>query len=284
MTVALVVLAVVAVLAAGVALAQVRRARQLQRTLDSTTTELDDARSTVAARDAELAAATDRATAAEATANAAETTIAGMVDERRTLDARATEVVADRDRLLADVERLTADHDDASAQVVALEEQLAEMAARADRFREDHRGGLDATALWNLELARAHRTWQHSVAVSPDQPSPFADTDDPLGVAVGVEVAALREEVGVAMELRWSVTVDDLARRLLVLRIVQELLSLSSRVEEAVVLSAEDGPDGTIVLHLDVPDGNAPMGAAHLDGVEHLLTIDATDGLRVVVH
>jgi hypothetical protein len=283
-TVAVVVLAVLAGLLAIATLVMATRARRFERELAGATGELADAHATIDARDAALDVAQESEAAAGRRADDAETAVAAMETERRALDARASEVVAERDRLAADVARLTDDNNGLTEIVLALQEQAASLEERAGRFREDHRPGLDATALWNLELARAERTWRHSVAVSPDQDSPFAGTDDALGVAVEVEVAALREEVGVAMELRWDVTVDDLARRLLVLRLVQELLSVASRAEQAVVLSAESGEDGAVVLHLDSPDENEGIGVVRLEGVEHLITVETDDGVRVTVH
>jgi hypothetical protein len=228
--------------------------------------------------------AEERATTADRRSDAADATVAAMEAERRELDDRATEVVAERDRLIAEVERLTADNEEASAEVLSLGETVAELEERAERFRDDNRPGLDATALWNLELARAERTWRHSVAVSPDQASPFADTDDQLRSAVEIEVAALREEVGVAMELEWSVAVEDLARRLIVLRVVQELLAAASRAEQAVVLTGTSNDAGAVELHLGVPEDHEPIAAIHVAGVEHLVTVDTSDGVRVTVH
>lgn len=284
MNVAVVVLAVLAALLGGVVLALSLRLRRAGQKLSESEAALDEARATIEARDGEVAAANAREGEAERRADAAEATVAAMEDERTVLDARATEVVAERDRLAAEVDQLTSEHAAATEELSTLGAQVAELEERAERFRDDHRSSLDATALWHLELARAERTWRHSVAVSPDQASPFADTDDPLGTAVAIEVAALREEVGVAMELQWEAAVDDPARRLLVLRLVQELLSLASRAEQAVVLTATDAADGAIELHLGAPEDHEPIEAVHLDGVEHLITVDTSDGVRVIVH
>lgn len=285
MTVAVIVLAVVAAVLAGVVIALAARARRLNRDLIDARESLQSERDAVAERDAALATSEERAVVAERHADAADATVVAMEAERRELDDRATEVVAERDRLSAEVERLTADNEDAAAEVVALGEKVADLEERAERFRDEHRPGLDATALWHLELARAERTWRHSVAVSLDQSSPFADTDDPLRSAVEIEVAALREEVGVSMELEWTAVVDDLARRLIVLRVVQELLAAASRSEQAVVLTGTSHDDsGSVELHMRVPEDHDPMEVVHLDGVEHLISIDTTDGVRVTVH
>ena len=284
MSIAVVVLAVLAALAGGAAIALAVRVRRLDRAVESASAEGSALRDALDERTAALTAADERAEAAERTAHEAETAVRAMEDERRVLDARATEVVAERDRLLTEVEQAGTELSAARQEAEDLRGEVTALQEKADRLRDEHRDGLDTTALWNLELARAERTWRHSVAVSPDQPSPFVDADDPLGVAVGVEVAALREEVGVAMELRWDATVDDLARRLLVLRMVQELLSAASRAEQAVVLSATDGDDGAVVLHLGVPEDNEPIDAVQLEGVEHLVTVDTSDGVRVTVH
>ncbi len=90
--------------------------------------------------------------------------------------------------------------------------------------------GIDPELLWALEMTRSERTWRHSVAVDPNAPSPFPDAPDPLRFAVEVEAAALREEVGAFVHLQWDAeAVADPVRRLLVLRVANELLAAAAR-------------------------------------------------------
>lgn len=288
MAVAVVVIAVIAGALALVVAIQIRRVTDLRRALERAGEERDRtaaelARSTADLDVARADLATERETRERAEAARSELK-AGLAD----LEARLTEATEARDRIRAELAERVAEHDaefEAEREQRAAADRRAEEAVeRAARVREEHRPGVDAEALWSLELSRAERTWRHSVAISPDQASPFDDTEDPLRVAVEVEVAALREEVGVAMELEWSAQVDDLSRRVVVLRVVQELLSAVSRSEQAVVLTATGGVDGPVELVLSAPEDHEPVGAVHLAGVEHLVTIDTGDGVRVAIH
>lgn len=186
-----------------------------------------------------------RATRRHAT-DAAE--IARLTDELAATTERADTARAEAD----DAERraAAAEHraDDAEA---ARAEVLAAQASAAEQ-----RAATDAT-LWRLELARSERTWRHSVAILPDGPSPFADTDDPLRLAVETEAAALHEDVGANLAVQWDVDtdLDDPARLLLLLRTAQELLAVAAREDADVTLRAEPGDDG-IVLSLTADDGS----------------------------
>ncbi len=99
-----------------------------------------------------------------------------------------------------------------------------------------------AETLWQLELGRSERTWRHSVATLPDADSPFMATDNPLRLAVEIEAAALREEVGAFISVRWDAgKVEDPARSHLILRVAQELLAEASRDPEPLELVATTG-------------------------------------------
>ncbi len=124
---------------------------------------------------------------------------------------------------------------EATSAAAALELEAAR--AEADQLRsavdsgsDPLAGDIDPELLWALEMTRAERTWRHSVAVDPDGPSPFPDAPDPLRFAVEVEAAALREEVGAFIQLDWRAeAVADPIRRLLVLRVANELLAAAAR-------------------------------------------------------
>lgn len=152
--------------------------------------------------------------------------------------------------------------------------------------------GADAGTLWHLELARSERTWRYSVAILPDDPSPFATTDDALRLAIETEASALRDDVGAFL------TVDvephlcgDPARALLILRLAQELLAQAARLDEPSHLSVGHAPSGAItlsirpveegdVLRLDLTELSLPESDARKvdassspDGV-HTITLD----------
>ncbi len=116
-------------------------------------------------------------------------------------------------------------------------------------------GGVPADTLWTLELARSERTWRTSVAVDPTvAEGPFATTDDPARLAVEVEAAALRENVGAFVAIDWRLPpVDDPARRHLVVRVAQELLEAAARNPQPLRLVAEEVDGGA-----EEADGETP--------------------------
>ncbi|WP_195210531.1 hypothetical protein [Actinomarinicola tropica] len=293
MTAAVVVLALLSGLLAVLLLVQRRRS----------TAALDACRADAGLVADELAAT--RSNAADTERRAAEAEARAEAAERRAADAEASAAAtrADADRASGDREAAlaslaaaedqiaaaqataaaaTTERDEVAAQVVELRERLLALDAASRRTLDAHRPGIEAEALWQLELARAERTWRHSVAASPDGPGPFGETDDPLRTAVEIEVAALREEVGVAMEVDWDATVDDPARCLTVLRLTQELLAAAAREQQAIVLRAhEEG--GEVVLVLSVPEGNPPLEIEVPPLAEHLVSVRSGDDLRVAV-
>ncbi len=113
--------------------------------------------------------------------------------------------------------------------------------------------GAAPAALWDLEMARSERTWRHSVALDPSAPSPFIDAVDPLKLAVEIEAAALREEVGAFVSLNWNAEpVADPVRRLLVLRVANELLASAARLPHPFTMNATGSDE--IVLEIRSTD------------------------------
>jgi len=100
------------------------------------------------------------------------------------------------------------------------------------------------TALWDLEISRSERTWRNSVALNPASVStPFEDAEDPVRLAVEVEAAALRENVGASIVIDWQTgLIEDPSRRHLVVRLAQEILEMAARNPEAsrLVVSGDD--------------------------------------------
>lgn len=118
---------------------------------------------------------------------------------------------------------------------------------------------IDPELLWSLEMTRSERTWRHSVAVDPDGPSPFPDAPDPLRFAVEVEAAAMREEVGAFITVQWDAeTVADPIRRLLVLRIANELLAAASREPQPFLMHAS-GSDEVVIELRSTEEGDSPI-------------------------
>jgi hypothetical protein len=107
----------------------------------------------------------------------------------------------------------------------------------------------EAATLWRLELARSERTWRYSVAILPDDPSPFATTDDPLRLAIETEASALRDDVGafLTVEVEPHLTADP-GKAHLVLRLAQELLAQAARLDEPSHLEVARSPEGVLTL------------------------------------
>jgi pyruvate/2-oxoglutarate dehydrogenase complex dihydrolipoamide acyltransferase (E2) component len=256
---------VIAVLAVSLALAVIacvwlgaRTARQGR--------ELATTQAAVTVLEADAAAAAERQAALEAETETAKTAMADL--ERRALDADSARTAAEQDLTTAREAAAAAEAQaaDAEARAEAADEraEAAEEAARqaaeelaADAPGPGWTGGPGPEVLWALELARTERTWRTSVAADPTAET-FDRTSDPLRQAVEVDVAALREEVGVEFTVAWELdsTLEPVAA-LAVLRGAQELLAAATRVtDEAVVAVGHDGDDVTI--RMTAPDGPDP--------------------------
>lgn len=130
-------------------------------------------------------------------------------------------------------------HDADEQEKLRLLERIAQLEGVV---RNDPPAAGQAETLWQLELGRSERTWRHSVATLPDAESPFIVTDNPLRLAVEIEAAALREDVGAFISVRWDAgKVEDPARSHLILRVAQELLAEASRDPEPLELVATTG-------------------------------------------
>ena len=213
-------------------------------------------------------------------AEAAAQTEARLRDERdtarRNLDderARLEEAEVARAQLDDELDELRQRHHD-------LELRREREALAADPSR----AGVDLATLWELELARSERTWRHSVAPIPGGDSPFPDADDPLRLAIEVEAAALREEVGAPLEVHWDAdVVKDPADALLVLRLAQELLARAARESRPAVLEVTGTDD--VALLLTVGDGDDDRVIVTPPAVpDHLVSVTVDEGLRLVVH
>ncbi|MGY6501919.1 MAG: hypothetical protein ACXIVQ_13640 [Acidimicrobiales bacterium] len=208
---------------------------------------------------------------------------------------RATTAAAEIERLVGElatsVERADAAEHRAhqaesraeAAETEAGASEAALTAAREATVSADKERAAVAESLWALELARSERTWRHSVSIAPGAPSPFADADDPLRLAVEIEAAALHEDVGATLAVEWHVSVESPSRRLLVLRTAQELLALAAREDAEITLRATGGTDDEVVFSLTPDDDAAPLDLARTPVAQQLVTSADGSGLRLTV-
>ena len=291
MTVAVVVLAALVVVLAGLLVVQGRRGRDRVAASDA---RAERAEAAEAERSRELATAQDAARSErERAAEELLSARVGQADVERQLSAaraEATEAVRRRTQVEADLSAQRSRAEAADAEVQRLEHDLGEAESRAARvqLQLDAAAGTptELSALWALELARSERTWRYSVAPMPMGPSPFPGVDDPLRLAVEVEAAALREEVGAPLSVRWAAEpVRQPGHALLVLRLAQEVLAAAAREGQAAVLSVRDDGGGDVVLDLRAEDDGDPTLELPVPGVPaELVTAETGNGLRLVVH
>jgi hypothetical protein len=290
-TVAVVVLAALVVVLAGVLAVQGRRTRDRVAATDA---RAERAEAAAAERANELAAARDAAgIERERAAEDLRGATAARADLERQLSAtraEASEAARRRTEAEAELSAQRSRADAAEAEVGRLAHDLGEAESRAARvqLRLDAAAGTptELSALWALELARSERTWRYSVAPMPTGPSPFPGVEDPLRLAVEVEAAALREEVGAPLSVRWAAApVRQPGHALLVLRLAQEVLAAAAREGQAAVLSVREDRDGDVVLDLRAEDDGDPAPKLPVPGVPaELVTAEIGEGLRLVVH
>lgn len=229
------------------------------------TTERDETRSELAARTAELKTRTSELEAAKAQITRLEAQSSqlsgavrrqsGEIDELRAkvaeqearIEAQSNEIGT----LVLENNALEARAETAEAAVAAAEARNTGVVIGEELGTDD---GQPAT-LWALELARSKRTWRTSVAANPfAEPTPFDETDDPVRLAVEVEAAALRENVGALVDIDWQIgPVDDPTRSHLIVRVAQELLEAAARNPEPLRLVVSGDPD--VTLRLEPRDG-----------------------------
>ncbi len=253
-----------AALDAKLTAADAERARHEQRATEA------DQRATDATEraTAEVAAATESLRSATARAEVAEATFAEQSARIESLERYAADlagsVAAADERRAAAVAELATERDARAAAEAVAAAAAAAAAATPAAATSGTLGGIDPELLWALEITRSERTWRHSVALDPSSPSPFPEAADQLKLAVEVEAAAIREDVGAFINLRWDAEpIDDAIRRLLVLRIANELLAAASREPQPfemhasgtrpLVIRLHSSEEGDRQLHLDPP-------------------------------
>jgi hypothetical protein len=170
-------------------------------------------------------------------------TLASQLDESAAMLRKRTELA---DAQAMQIDSLSAARDDLQQQLTAAEERIVTLAARpgvvvGELSTEDS----NAEMLWDLEVARSERAWRNSVAINPvDDPSPFESSDDPVRTAVEIEASALREDVGAMITVDWRAEpIQSPSRRLMVVRVAQEMLALAARAPGAAQLVVTQGAD-----------------------------------------
>lgn len=144
--------------------------------------------------------------------------------------------------------------------------------------------GAHPEALWNLEVVRSERTWRNSVAVDPLAPQgPFEATDDPVRLAVEIEAAALRENVGAFITIDWRAEpVADPARRHLIVRVAQEMLEAAARNPEPLRLVARGEDEVRLELEpMEADDGTVTVAPPRF--ASDLVDVRTDSGLSVTV-
>ena len=194
---------------------------------------------------ADLAKATDDATEAAQRAEAAEQARTAAESDLST--AREAAAAAEASSAAAEIRAEAADGraDAAEAELARVVIQQADVEAADAEWR----GGPGPEVLWALERTRTERTWRTSVAVDPAADT-FELDGDPLRRAIEIDLAALREEVGVEFALTWELDQELTSiASLAVLRSAQELVAAATRLaDEATVVVSLDGDDVTVTV------------------------------------
>lgn len=258
--------------------AEAARVSELRTERTRLAAELGDSRDRIADLDDDLAEATTAATAAGDRADA-------LAEQLADVERRAEQLAADGDRAAEQLAVAGTELEAAAARTAELEQRNAalvddrdQLQARLDEVsgalskaseRPDVKLGQAAAtgtvqpgALLQLELDRAERRWRHSVAPNPESDdSPFDQPGvDAARLAVEIEAAALREEVGAFITVEWKAEpITEPARAHLVLRMAQEILASAAREPEATHLVIEDEPGGDISMRLVPADAGSEV-------------------------
>jgi small-conductance mechanosensitive channel len=264
---------IVVVIAAGL-LVLLLMARQRSTQL---TTERDEANRRLEETTGELTSTRQRLTSTEERLATTESERDGLSKEVAELTDRTVGLCTQLDETsdalrkrteLADaqamqIDALSAARDELQQQLTSAEERIVTLAARPGVVVGESADDPNAETLWDLELARSERSWRNSVAINPvDDASPFETTDDPLRTAVEVEAAALREDVGALITIDWKAEpIPSASRRLLVVRVAQEMLALAARAPGAARLVVTDAGDGSgeLTMAFEAADDSGPV-------------------------
>lgn len=235
--------------------ARVQR-QQLSRQLSEAVATTETSSRREAASLAELTAAQTSVATLTAELEAARDQIIDLDEEIEAADALANDQSAELASMAIENEELRKKLASTELNLLSVEveaERLRSSVAQLEFLRPSGTSAAgshpDAATLWKLELARSERTWRYSVAILPDDPSPYTDADDPLRLAIETEVSALRDDVGAFLtaEVQPHLT-DDPATAHLILRLAQELLAQAARLDEPSHLVVGHSSETSIAL------------------------------------
>lgn len=265
MLVALIIVAVVAAGLLGLVLTTRQRAAglesDLERTsgeLERTTGERDDLSSRLDVKGRELSELQNDHGRLKSEADRLSTEVAETNEALR----KRTELA---DAQAMQIDTVSAERDDLRQQLAAAEERIVTLAARPGVVVGELQDSDEASAqmLWDLELTRTERLWRNSVAINPvADPSPFDATEDPVRLAVEIEASALREDVGAFITIDWQAEpIESPARRLLVVRVAQEMLATAARAPGAakLVVTQSGDEEGDLKMEFESADDDSEV-------------------------
>ncbi|MEM9653548.1 MAG: hypothetical protein AAGA65_15760 [Actinomycetota bacterium] len=258
------------------------------RRLEVTETDLASAKETITGLETDVAETTTErdylASQLDENAQLLSNTADSLTEANESLRKR-TELA---DAQAMQIDTLSAARDELQQRLTVAEERIVTLASRpgvvvGELSTEDS----NAEMLWDLEIARSERAWRNSVAINPvDDPSPFESTEDPVRTAVEIEASALREDVGAMITVDWSAgVIESPSRRLIVVRVAQEMLALASRAPGAAkLIVAEHGDDGELTLEFEtMDDSNQVINLIPPRISSDLIDIRNDSGLSVTV-
>ncbi len=192
------------------------------------------------------------------------------------------------------IDSLSGERDELRQRVADTEERIATMAARpgvvvGDMTASDGEtaAGAGAEVLWGLELARGERQWRNSVAIDPtSETSPFETAADPAREAVEIEAAALREDVGALITVDWQAPpIESVLRRLMIVRVAQEMLATAARVPGAArLLVTHDDESGELKMEfVSADEGGEVINLIPPQISSDLIDVRNDTGLSVTV-
>lgn len=175
-----------------------------------------------------------------------------------------------------EVVQLKSDLEEIQSSKHALGSELERQKDELDQYK----GGIEL--LWTLELMRSERTWRQSVAIQPDELSPFSTAQDALRLALETETTALREDVGAAIDIEFNGKIGPRLSQLLTLRSAQELLARAA-FEQVPVVFTVTANDVNITLELAAPnaDDSLSLELPKLDSP--LLTLQKNGTLKIMI-
>ena len=260
---------------------------EANRQLEETTGELTSTRRRLASTEERLATTeSERDDLSKKVAELTDRTVGLRTQLDETADAlrKRTELA---DAQAMQIDALSAARDELQQQLTSAEERIVTLAARPGVVVGESADDANAETLWDLELARSERSWRNSVAINPvDDASPFETTDDPLRTAVEVEAAALREDVGALITIDWKAEpIPSASRRLLVVRVAQEMLALAARAPGAARLVVTDAADGSgeLTMAFEAADDSGPVINLVPPAISDYLIEVGDEGLSVTV-